>query len=213
MRRHILLFLLAAVLAACTPTQQPSIPVRYSDFGPEPGRNLPKIPVVLQVANITAPEWLESNTIPYRLLYQDPLTVNSYAITRWVAAPNSLLTIRLKHAVGGGAGVVGATDSVRTGCVLRVALEDFGQVFDAPQASRVTIRARASLVSNDGKNLLSQKTFSMDRPAATPDVNGAVTALAGGADSLVGDIMAWLVATLDAGSLTGQAAIKHCKGS
>lgn len=217
MRRHISLVLnaalLVAMLAACSPSQQQSVPVRYSDFGPQPAREMPRIPVVLQVANVSAPEWLDTNGIPYRMLYSEPMTVYTYASTRWVAAPNTMLTIRLKHAIGSGAGVVGATDSVRTGCVLRVALEDFGHVFDGPQASRVTIRARASLVSNDGKGLLSQKTFSIDRAAVTADVNGAVNALGAGADALIGDVMAWLAATFDAGSPAGQAAIKLCKGN
>jgi cholesterol transport system auxiliary component len=217
MRRQILTTVavtaLAGSLFACSSAQQAGPPIRYFDFGPEPQRSLPKISAVLQVPSVSAPEWLESTTIQYRLGYRDPQTVYTYSTGRWVAPPNSLLTSRLKTALGSGAGVASPTDAIRAGCIVRVALEDFSQTFDSQQSSHVVARARASLVANDGKALISQQVFTADRPTATADLSGAVGALGASGDALVGDISGWLTRMLDTTSPQGQAAVKQCRGA
>jgi cholesterol transport system auxiliary component len=217
MRRHtmfiVALITVTGLLAACTPTRREAQVIRYFDFGPEPARTPPKIPAVLQVPGVSAPEWLESTSIPYRLAYRDPQAAYAYVTGRWVAPPNSLLTGRLKNMLGGGAGVVSPADAIRAGCVVRVALEDFSQTYDTAQSSHVTIRARASLVANDGKALIAQQEFGGDRPTATADMSGAVAALGAGGDAVTGDIVAWLAHVLDTGTPQGQAAIKQCRSS
>jgi cholesterol transport system auxiliary component len=200
----------AAILAGCAASPRESVQVRYFDFGPEPAASLPRVPVVLQVANFSAPDWLESTTIPYRFLDREPQVLHTYASSRWVAPPNLMLTFRLKRALGSGGGVVGTTDAVRAGCVLRVALEDFHQEFESAQASHVVVRARASLVANDGKVLVGQQSLAFRKNAATADVEGAVGALAAGGDDLVGGIVRWLAGTLNAATPAGQAALKQC---
>ena len=203
-------FLAAAMLAGCATTPPESAQVRYFDFGPEPASSLPRVPVVLSVANFSAPDWLEATTIPYRYLNRDPQLLYSYASSRWLAPPNVLLTYRLKRVLGSGGGVVGATDAVRAGCVLRVALEEFNQEFDSAQASHVVVRARAALVANDGKVLVGQQSLAITKNTATADVQGAVGALAAAGDELVGGIVRWLATTLNASTPAGQAALKHC---
>lgn len=219
MRRHILIFISTILLSACASSQQDAVQIRNFDFGPDPAtptataaaRGTVKIPVILHVADISAPEWLDSTTIKYRLAYREPLSVLTYSTSRWVAPPSSQLTGRLKNALAGGAGVAGTTDIIRTGCVLRISLEDFSQIFDSAAASHVSIRARASLAINESKKLLAQKTVVIERPTATADINGAVAGLATGGDALVSEIVKWLAATFDAGTVTGQAAINQCK--
>ncbi len=217
MRRHTLsviaVIAVAGALAACTPARHESAPIRYFDFGPEPVRSAPGIPALLQVPGVTAPEWLESTAIEYRLAYRDPQAVYTYVTGRWVAPPNSLLTSRLKSALGSGGGVTSPADSIRAGCIVRVALEDFSQTFDSVHTSHVTVRARASLVANDGKVLIAQQVFAGDRPTASADMGGAVSALGAGGDALVGDIVVWLTRVLDPGSPSGQAAIKLCRNA
>lgn len=214
MRRHVLFVVaLCTLLAACSPTRREAVMIRYYDFGPEPAAAASKIPAVLQVPNVSAPEWLESTAIQYRLAFRDPQAVYTYATGRWLAPPNSLLTGRLKYLLGGGAGVASPADAIRTGCVVRVELEDFSQTFDAEKSSHVTARARASLVANEGKLLIAQQTFGGDRPTSSSDLNGGVTALGASGDALAGDIVKWLAQTLDANSTQGPAAIKQCKGS
>jgi ABC-type uncharacterized transport system auxiliary subunit len=202
----------AVALTACAPTARDVVPLRYYDFGPQAAATPPKIAAVLQVANVSAPEWLESTGIPYRAAYLDPKAVYSYVSARWLAPPNALLTTRLQVALGGSGGVVTSTDAIRAGCVLRVALEDFSQTFDSAQSSRVAVRARASLVANDGKALIAQQVFASERPAVA-DAAGAVNALGASGDELVAGIVAWLAATFDVSTPQGQAAIKQCKAS
>jgi cholesterol transport system auxiliary component len=204
---------LAGLLFACSSAQQAGPPIRYFDFGPEPQRNVSKISAVLQVPSISAPEWLESTTIQYRLSYREPQTVYTYSAGRWVAPPNSLLTSRLKTALGGGTGVASPTDTIRAGCIVRVALEDFSQTFDSQQTSHVVVRARASLVANDGKALIAQQVFIGDRPTATADLSGAVSAFGASGDAMVGDISIWLARVLDTASPQGQAAAKQCRSA
>jgi cholesterol transport system auxiliary component len=201
------------MLAACTPSRQEAQVIRYFDFGPEPAKSPATITALLQIPSISAPEWLESTSIPYRLAYRDPQAVFTYVTGRWIASPNSLLTARLKTALGSGAGVTSPADAIRAGCIVRVAVEDFSQTFTSEKTSRVSVRARASLVANDGKTLIAQKSFGGERPTATADLSGAVGALGAGADALVGDVVGWLAQVLDAASPQGQAAIKQCKGS
>jgi ABC-type uncharacterized transport system auxiliary subunit len=200
----------AAILAGCAASPREAVQVRYFDFGPEPAVSLPRVPVVLQVANFSAPDWLEATTIPYRFLDREPQALYTYVSSRWVAPPNLMLTFRLKRALGGGGGVVGTTDAVRAGCVLRVALEDFHQEFESAHASHVVVRARASLVANDGKILVGQQSLAFTKNAATADVQGAVSALAAGGDDLVGGIVRWLAGLLNAATPAGQAALKQC---
>ena len=214
MRRHVLFVVaLCTLLAACSPARREAAQIRYYDFGPDVATASPKIPTVLQVPNVSAPEWLESTAIQYRLAFRDPQAVYTYATGRWLAPPNSLLTGRLKYLLGGGAGVASPADAIRTGCVVRVALEDFSQTFDAEKSSHVTALARASLVANDGKSLIAQQMFGGDRPAPSADLSGGVTALGASGDALAGDIVKWLAQILDPNAPQGQATIKQCKGN
>src|ERR1700733_4709518 len=143
MRRHVQFVVrLCSLPAACSPAQRAAVPIRYYDFGPDTATVSLKIPSVLQVPNVSAPEWLESTAIQYRLAFRDPQAVYTYATGRWLAPPNSLLTSRIKYLLGGGGGgVASPADAIRTGCVVRVALEDFSQTFDTEKSSHVTARA------------------------------------------------------------------------
>lgn len=183
--------LLALVLAGCAvgPQQRPS-PALY-DFGVPAAPNSPKLSASLAVARVTAPEWLESPTLQYRLAYQDPLRYQGYGESRWVSSPAQLLTERLRQAAqSAGRGTVRDTEGVRTDYVLRVELEEFSQVFDSPQASRGVARARATLV-REGRVLVAQKNFTAEKPAPGADAAGGARALAAAADQLVAEILAW----------------------
>ncbi len=210
MRRITLLTFTAILLAACASSQHETVPIRYFDFGPEPVRGVLKISAVLQVANISAPEWLETTGIPYRLAYDQPQAVYTYASSRWVAPPNVLLTNRLNTVLAEGGGVVSSTDAIRTGCALRIAIEDFSQTFDSAQTSHAVVRARATLSTNDGRALLAQKSFSASYPASA-DIGGAVASLGKGGDELIAGVVTWLAGTFDKATPQGQAAIKQCR--
>ncbi len=187
---------LAAGLAGCALTPTPrETPAQY-DLGPLPPyeRSNPSFSRVLLVPDVSAPSLLEGQQgIVFRLAYDEPARVRTYAQSRWKAPVPVLLSQRLRgrFAAATQRGVVTGDDGARAEYMLRVELEEFGQVFTAPGVSQVRVRARASLVSLEARRLSAQRTFSIERPAASPDAQGAVTALAAASDELVERLLEW----------------------
>jgi cholesterol transport system auxiliary component len=85
--------------------------------------------------------------------------------------------------------VLAPSDGVRTTTILRVELQEFSQVFDAPERSRAVVRVHAVLVS--GGRLVAQTSFSVDRPAPSPDAQGGARALALTADAAIDRLIGW----------------------
>ena len=198
--KQVMTGLLALLLGACSlgPAQKDS-PATY-DLGalPAAAANLPRIRASLLVHGVDTPSWLESPAIVYRLNYQDAARQQVYANSRWAAPAASLLAQRLRGrlAAASDGGIVSLADSARADYALRVELEDFSQVFDAVDASRAVIVARASLVHVTRRALHAQKTFTIDQPAASPNAEGGVRALAAASGELVDAIAAWIAASL-----------------
>lgn len=189
MRAALVLAMLA--IAGCTLGPQPRPPQALYDLGTPAAPNSPRFAGTLAIARVSAPEWLETPTLQYRLAYQDPLRYHGYAGSRWVASPAQLLTERLRQAAQStGRGTVRDAEGVKTDFVLRVELEEFSQVFDSPQSSRGVAHARASLV-REGRTLVAQKNFIAEKPAPGADAAGGAQALAAAADQLVAEILAW----------------------
>jgi cholesterol transport system auxiliary component len=198
--RH-LLALTLVLLAGCSIGPAPRDAVATYDFGPEqarPAGNPARIPGTLLVPNATAPAWLDSTALVYRLAYQDASRHQTYAATRWAAPPPQLFTQRLvaRLTADSEGGVVTAGDGVRADHALRVEVLDFTQVFDAADRSRASIRVRATLVDLQKRSVVAQRTFSAEPPAATANAEGGARALASGADAVVGEIIAWAATSL-----------------
>lgn len=171
-----------------------SVPTVY-DFGPPPphSRSNPAIPGTVLIAPVRAPAWLDDTGIVYRLVYEDPLRTHVYATSRWSAEPASLITDRLRSRVAAMAGsVVTPGFSARSDYTLRVELEDFSQHFQAAGQSRGVMRARATLLASEGRKVLAQRVFEVERPAE-PSAAGAVKALSGAADAVMEDLVKWAV--------------------
>jgi len=167
------------------------------DFGPAPTRDAaPTLRQPLLVYDVAAPAWLDSSSIYYRLAYQDAARPQVYADSRWVSSPAELIggRVRGRLAASGKGGIVHPADGTRASYALRVELDEFTQVFDAPGTSRAVVRLRASLLGKS--SLIAQKSFSVERPAATPDAEGGVRALIGAADDAVDQLVAWAAASL-----------------
>jgi cholesterol transport system auxiliary component len=200
-------FLVLAILtlAGCV-TARTQIPAAVYDFGQQrlatasdseaPGNG--RLKASLLVADATAPAWLDSTAIHYRLAYHDLAQSYAYASNRWAASPAVLLTQRIRSRIAGisDEGVVSAADGARTDYTLRLELEEFTQVFDTIDRSRAIVKLRASLIETGSRSLLAQRSFDIERTAPTANAAGAVRALTEAGDKLIGNLIAWLTEEL-----------------
>ncbi len=194
--RRIAALILVLVGAGCSLAPPPGPAIANYDFGPAPeGRPAPGLRQALFVHDVSAPAWLDSPFIYYRLAYQDATRPQSYADSRWVSSPAELLTNRLRRQlVASGGGIIRPGDDARAKYALRVDLEEFIQVFDAPGKSRALVRLRASVMGN--RSLVAQRSFAVERPAKTPDAEGGVRALIGASDEAVDQLIGWTIGAL-----------------
>jgi cholesterol transport system auxiliary component len=191
--RGVVAIVSAATLVSCSIEGPPTLPSTSYDLGPPPAysKSNPAIGGTLLIPPVRAPAWLDETDIVYRLLYEDSSRPQSYAMSRWAAEPASLVTdrIRSRFAAASG-GIVIPGYSAGSDYTLRVELDDFSQRFDAPEQSRGTLLARASLLSTRDRKLLAQREFNIERPSA-PNAPGAVKALTEATDAFLEDLVKW----------------------
>lgn len=167
-------------------------PLVLFDLGPAPSAvsrtaSLGALPPVLWV-DVSAPSWLASTGIAYRLDYADPLRREVYRDSRWAAPPAALLAERLRQRLA----VDPTQAAARAAAVpmpLRLELEEFGQSFASPSQSQVRIRVRARFGDGSAQR---QQVFEWTQPAPSADARGAVQGLSQASDQLIGQVMAWL---------------------
>jgi cholesterol transport system auxiliary component len=90
--------------------------------------------------------------------------------------------------------VIHPADGTRASYALRIELDEFNQVFDAPGKSRAVVRLRATLLGKT--SLIAQRSFSAEREAASPDAEGGVRALIAASDEVLDQLVTWTVASL-----------------
>jgi cholesterol transport system auxiliary component len=182
----------AVVCAACS-IAPPAAPEFASyDFGPAPQPTpAASLRRTLLVHDAGAPAWVDSTLIHYRLAYQDAPRPRAYADSRWVMSPALLFSNRLRGqlAASGTASIVQPGDGTRAGYALRVELEEFVQVFDAPGGSRALLQVRAQITAD--RDLLAQKTFRVEQPSRTANAEGGVRALIAASDAAIDELIAW----------------------
>jgi cholesterol transport system auxiliary component len=133
----------------------------------------------------------DSPAIVYRLAYRDAAQPAPTRREPLAGAPAVLFTAQLRQRLAATtrSGVLVPGDGVRANATLRVELQEFSQVFDAPDRSRAVVRVRAVLVSD--ARLVAQTSFSVDRPAPSPDSAGGARALALAADAAIDRLIGW----------------------
>ncbi|WP_185754598.1 ABC-type transport auxiliary lipoprotein family protein [Rhodanobacter sp. OR444] len=182
------IFLLA--LSGCGLLPPHAAPPRYHDFGP-PTTEQPAN-TVLYLREVSAPAWLDSGEIQYRLLMTDPTQVRAYATGRWIAAPSRLLAQRLREQLPG-------KGSPHYG--LRVELDRFEQDFDTADHARVVMQVHAMITTADGATVAAHD-FTFSTPT-TPDISGAITGLAALAQQATEAILAWSASVSQGGEKHG----------
>lgn len=143
---------------------------------------------MLRLVEVRSPSWLDTTAMQYRLAYAEKTRREVYAGSRWVAPPAALLEQQLKRwLLAGGA----SWTSQQAGCRLGVELDEFIQVFDAPEVSHVVVEARATLWAARGDTAVARQRFELSRPAGADARSGAL-ALDAATRRFGEDIGAWL---------------------
>ncbi|MCB1929755.1 MAG: membrane integrity-associated transporter subunit PqiC [Rhodocyclaceae bacterium] len=177
-----------AVLAGCGSVGTLPKSLTLHDFGP-PGeaRYAPAVP--LRLLEVRAPSWLGSSGMQYR--FADPTDQRrlTYTQNRWVGSPSELIQTAMRRAYD-----LALPDG--GGCLLRVELDEFSQVFDSPTTSHGVIEARALLISPRADALLAETRINVTAGAASPDAGGGAAALREASDRLIDEVARWL-GTLD----------------
>jgi hypothetical protein len=77
---------------------------------------------------------------------------------------------------------------------LRLELEEFSQLFDSPQQSTglLVLRATLTQASPTGEQLINQRSFTLQRPAPTPDAAGGVQALSEASEAVALEVGDWV---------------------
>jgi cholesterol transport system auxiliary component len=204
---------LLLAVAGCGSLSAPARPVVY-DFGPGatalmPSNRMARLPTIT-LPEVDAPAALEGTAVLYRLAYADAQQLRPYAQARWTMAAAQLLRQRLREQLGqtrtvlapGEAGPVLPVTStqpfVLQPAIVRIELEEFSQLFDAPQTSSGLVRVRATVLQtgHTGARTYAQQTFVVRRPAATADAAGGVKALAQATEDVITQLEGWLQQTI-----------------
>jgi cholesterol transport system auxiliary component len=191
---------LALLLSGCAADR--ALPVQYDFDGTfDPVQTQRLFDATIAIPPITAPPWLRTTALVYRLGYEPPATLRSYTLSQWVAPPAELLTLRLRQSVEArNRGItLGHIPLASSGYSLEASLDTFTQVFSSSDQSLCEVVLRVTLVTH-GNEVIAQKTFSAEQPAPTPDAAGGVQGLVAAADVDVRNIIMWLQETLKASS-------------
>ena len=185
------ILLAVLLLGACAGGAHNGAPLAIYDFGIPASRPAGDESWSKMALEIKAPSWFDSVNIQYRLAYEDPLKLRSYATSRWAGVPAQLLAQRLRQQLG----AAGATSNAAVDCLLRLDLQEFSQVFDAPQQSRGILHGSVSVLDAK-RRVVAARHVAVEQPAASGDARGGVVALVGAGDELGRQLADWL-ATLD----------------
>lgn len=133
---------------------------------------------------VRTPPWFDALSIDYRLNYDDPLRPREYADSRWAANPGILIAQRLRQSQGFSVAAAAAP------CLLRIEVQEFSHVFDAPAASRGVLQGSMTLV--DGKRrAVAERRFFVERAALRSDARGGVEALVRTVSGFEEQLLAW----------------------
>lgn len=163
-------------------------PMRNTASGPTLAERTP-----ISVAEVTAPAWLESESMFFRLGYANQQQPRTYVNSRWAMPPGQLLAQQVKLRIAQAGGIALAAADGATGIpVLRIQVDDFSQHFTAPSASEARVALRATVFQ--GRKVLAQRSFVRAAPAPSADAGGGAQALAAASDAALSDLIGWLAA-------------------
>ncbi|CDS52531.1 Probable lipoprotein [Polaromonas sp. CG9_12] len=210
-KRVICLISVMALATGCSVLDKPTRATMY-DFGPgELTTQLATLPPAavaapalspLAIADIaTSGGALENQAVLYRLGYVDDQQLRPYSQARWTMPPAQLVRQRMRERLSQQRVVLTAREGVALNRsqnanlpMLRLELEEFSQLFSAPDTSIGLIRVHATLVdiTPAGERLVAQRNLSVQRPATSADAGGGVRALTAATDAAIDELDQWL---------------------
>ena len=137
---------------------------------------------------------IDGTHIIYRLVHSDGgQQPRPYATARWTMSPPQLLTQRLREAFSATRPVVESGAGLAP-LELRAELDEFAHIFSAPTTSEGVVRLRVTALAAGARAqpLLGQRSFSVRRPAPTPDAAGGAQALRDATDEALRQLIDWL---------------------
>lgn len=198
---------LGLLLTGCSALPDKPVRATMYDFGPgdltQPPstRQAPLASLAIDEVN-TSGGAIDNMGVLYRLNYSDSQLVRPYSQARWTMPPAQLVHQRLREKLGQHRAVFNAGESASLNHsdngalprLLRLDLEEFSQIFTAPDTSLGLIRLRATLldITPAGEKLVSQRNVIVQRPAPTSDAPGGVRALTAATDAAIEEIDQWL---------------------
>jgi cholesterol transport system auxiliary component len=180
-----------------------SLPLPDKPVRPEPWDLGPPLPLAasttatgpaLAMDSVEANAAIDGTSVVYRLLYSgDGQQPRPYAQARWTMSPPQLVTQRLREAFSTTRPVVDVGMGLAA-LELRAQLDEFAQVFSAPDTSEGVVRLRLTLVAPAAQTdrLLGQHTIVVRKPAPSADAAGGVSALRAATDDAVQQAVAWV---------------------
>jgi cholesterol transport system auxiliary component len=199
---NIFLSIIILLLSGCAITPQIDAPLAVYNFGlqhtPDTSKSTNPFPIKspsLLIADATSPIWLDSQAIQYRLTYNNPMQLYSYANSRWAATPATMLTLQVRNYMLSekGNAVIKPSDGAQADYMLQIELNEFSQVFETIDSSNAVIRLNASLIKRKTRLLIAQRNFSVQQKASTTDAAGAVKALAEASNQLTKKLGNWII--------------------
>ena len=186
-----LAFLAAALLQACA--SGPKVPRSNYDLGALPQVGIQSaVKLRFSLADVSAPETLDSNAMLYRLQYDNEQQVRPYASYRWTMPPAQLLTQRIKSRMAAaGVTIVSVAEGVADLPVLKIDLDEFDQLFTGVSHSHAQISFRASVIKKN--KLLAQRYFTLATKADAADAPGGAKAMQIGVDNAITELTLWLI--------------------
>ena len=199
--------LAALALAGCSGLPDKPTRATMYDFGPGPLATQPTtrqapLPAIALDDISTSGGALDNMAVLYRLGYADAQQLRPYSQARWSMPPAQLVRQRVREQLGQRRAVFNAGASVALNrsqnavlpLLLRIDLEEFSQLFTAPETSVGLIRLRATLVevTPAGDKLVGQRNVIVQRPAPSSDAPGGVQALTAATDAAIEEIDQWL---------------------
>ncbi|MBC3883930.1 ABC-type transport auxiliary lipoprotein family protein [Undibacterium griseum] len=180
---------LLMLLGGCAGTV--TAPKQSYDFGAFQQAAVPDTRLQVILAEIQTTPALDSNAMLYRLNYANGQQLQPYAQARWSMPPAQLLAQRLRQQFAARGSLLGSpADGVDNLPLLHLELQEFSQIFTAPERSHAQLSLHAVLVKN--RRIIAQGNFVRQTPSATQDAAGGAQAMQQAADRLSTDLLDWL---------------------